>query len=223
MLNIILNLETDMTSNGEAKLSNSRTAAREVRRQELINATIDSIAIRGFSGTTLTTVTKGAGLSHGVVNFHFTSKEALYDATLGYLAQEHYDHWFSSMTDAAPDPVQQLTAILETDFNPAITSTKKLSVWFAFWGQAMYRPSYLDIHSGYDEQRTEQIIRLCEEIIVDGSYEHLDAAITARRIVTNVDGLWLHMLLYPKNINRKQAREDCFLFLSEVFPKHFSA
>ena len=66
-----------------------RTATREARKQQLINATIDSISKRAFSGTTLATVTKGAKLSHGIVNFHFDSKESLYVETLGFLAQEH--------------------------------------------------------------------------------------------------------------------------------------
>lgn len=206
----------------EEKPRTSRTAAREVRRQELIDATIESIAARGFSATTLTTVTKGAGLSHGVVNFHFKSKEALYDATLGYLTKEHYDHWSSALEKAGNDSVKKLSAMLETDFNAKIVSPKKLAVYFAFWGQAMYRPSYLDIHSGYDEERSIEIAKICAEIIQDGEYNHLEADAVARRIVTQIDGLWLHMLLYPKQNKRKQARSDCFTYLSELFPKHFS-
>ena len=69
-------------------LSNARFAAREARRQQLIDATIDSISKRGFSGTTLATVTASVKLSHGTVNYHFDSKETLYVETLGYLAEE---------------------------------------------------------------------------------------------------------------------------------------
>ncbi|WP_420547978.1 TetR/AcrR family transcriptional regulator [Curvivirga sp.] len=204
----------------EKKLPNSRVMAREARRQELIDATIDSIAKRGFSATTLTTVTKGAGVSHGVVNFHFKSKEALYDATLEYLTREHYEYWFKALEKAGDDPVMQLASMLEADFSPKTVSHKKLAVYFAFWGQAMYRPSYLDIHSGYDEERSEQIERIAKELIMDANYD-LDPEVTARRLVTMIDGLWLHMLLYPKAVKRQQARYDCFLFLSELFPKHF--
>jgi len=67
-----------------------RTEPREVRRLQLIMAAIDSISKRGFSDTTLRHVTETAKVSHGVVNYHFESKEALYAATLGFLAQEHY-------------------------------------------------------------------------------------------------------------------------------------
>lgn len=65
-----------------------RTASKEIRRQQLIDSTIESIATRGFSGTTIAAVSKGAKLSQGIVNFHFANKETLFLETLGYLAAE---------------------------------------------------------------------------------------------------------------------------------------
>ena len=65
-----------------------RSEPREVRRLQLIFATIDSIWKRGYSDTTLKHVTEAANVSHGVANYHFDSKEALCDVTLGFLAQE---------------------------------------------------------------------------------------------------------------------------------------
>ena len=119
-----------------------RSAPREKRRHQLINATIDAIAERGFSDTTLETVSKGAGLSHGTINFHFKSKDLLFIETLKFLAQEHYEHWRASLSEAGPTPREQLIALIETDFAPAICNPRKLAVWFAFWGEAKARPAY---------------------------------------------------------------------------------
>ncbi|KAG1700501.1 HTH-type transcriptional regulator BetI [Nymphon striatum] len=116
-------------------------------------AAIESISKRGFSGTTLKHVTQGAKLSHGVVNFHFESKETLYVETLGYIVNEHYELWHGSMDKAGPDPADQLTAVVEADFDKKVCSPKKMAVWFAFWGQAKYRPKYLKIHNKHDEDR----------------------------------------------------------------------
>ena len=197
-----------------------RTASREVRRRQLIEATIDSIAERGFSATTLATVTKGANLSHGIVNFHFNNKETLFIETLGFLAREHYDHWHGAMEQAGPDPSKQLAAIIEVDFERVISSPKKLAVWFAFWGQAKYRPAYLEIHDRYDKQRSAEIERLCGLIVDDGGYDRIDPVAAARSIEALIDGLWLNLLLYPKANLRSEARNDCFAFLARLFPKH---
>ncbi|MDE0047681.1 MAG: TetR family transcriptional regulator C-terminal domain-containing protein [bacterium] len=198
-----------------------RLAARRARRQQLIDATIESIARRGFSGTTLETVTKGARLSHGVVNFHFRTKEDLYVETLGYLAKEHYEQWRGAMLNAGPDPANQLQAILEADFDRRICSNKKLAVWFAFWGQAKYRPAYLEIHHRFDDERYVEICRLCRELVASGRYEGADAEGIARSIEALVDGLWLNLLMYPRDIRRQTARTDCLVYLATVFPHHF--
>ena len=197
-----------------------RTASKEVRRQQLIDATIESIAIRGFSETTIAKVSKGANLSQGIINLHFTNKETLFAETLGYLAQEHYDRWSATLEMAGSEPCKQLMAIIEVDFESAICSPKKLAVWFAFWGQAKHRPSYLIEHDKFDKQRTQQIQRLCDLIVEDGDYNDVDPASVARSIVALVDGFWLNLLLYPKFVRRKQAWNDCSAFLSIVFPKH---
>eukprot|EP01035_Chromulina_nebulosa_P043950 gene43950-59527_t len=43
-----------------------RKASKEVRQQQLIEATIDSLAKRGYAETTLANVADGVGLSRGI-------------------------------------------------------------------------------------------------------------------------------------------------------------
>lgn len=201
--------------------SKKRTENREVRRRQLIEATIASIAELGFTDTTLATVTKRAGLSHGTINFHFKSKEILFAETLGFLAREHYDLWIAAIKKAGPNPSSQLAAIIDVDFKSEICSPEKLAVWFSFWGQVKYRPAYLEIHDKYDQRRANELKRLCAEIVLEGGYEHTNAMAAARRIEALVDGLWLNILLYPKVLLPATAHDDAFTSLAELFPKHF--
>lgn len=205
----------------ETAPSKKRTAPREVRRLQLIMAAIDSIAKRGFSDTTLKHVTEKANLSHGVVNYHFDSKEALYDATLGHLAQEHYDLWTQHYDMAEPTAAHRLAAILSADFDKKICTHKRLAVWFAFWGQAKYRPNYLKIHNKADNERYSRIVALCAELIREGDYADLEVERTARTIESLSDGSWLCLMLYPKTADRDECREDCLHALTRFFPKHF--
>ena len=207
--------------NLEVTASKKRTAPREIRRLQLIMAAIDSISKRGFSDTTLRHVTERANLSHGVVNYHFESKEALYDATLGYLAQEHYDTWSRYYEKAEASATHQLAAIVSADFDKKVCSHRRLAVWFAFWGQAKYRPNYLKIHNKYDNERYSRIVDCCRELIAGGDYPDLDVERTARSIESLSDGSWLCLMLYPKIANRDECREDCLFALSRFFPHHF--
>lgn len=210
-----------MNQAAKKKRVSSRTASKEVRRQQLIDATIESIATRGFSDTTIARVSQGANLSQGLINLHFTNKETLFVETLGYLAQEHYECWSNAVEKAGEDASRKLAAMIGTDFDPVICTPKKIAVWFAFWGQAKQRPSYLKVHDKFDKQRDAEINRLCAQIVEEGAYDNIDAASTARGLVALVDGLWLNLLLYPKSVSREQARDDCFAFLADAFPNHF--
>ena len=79
-----------------------RAATKALRRQQLIDSTIESIAKRGFSETTMADVADGAGLSRGIVNFHFKSKEMLLVETLHYLAVEYREAWTRALEKAGP-------------------------------------------------------------------------------------------------------------------------
>ena len=81
-----------------------RTQSRDARRLQVIEATIQSLADRGFSRTTITDVAERAGISHGLVLFHFQSKENLLAETLDYLAEEYRLNWQAALAEAGPAP-----------------------------------------------------------------------------------------------------------------------
>ncbi len=210
-----------MTASTANSSRGDRTGHREARRRQLIQATSDSIAKRGLFDTILATVTNGAKQSHGTINFHFKSKELLFVETLKFLSEEHHNHWHASLEKAGPTPQEQLAALIETDFAPAICNPKKLAVWFAYWGETKARPAYLDVCGRYDLERVTEITRLCRALKEEGQYAHIDPSMVAKSLEAFIDGLWLNMLLYPKVFLRDEARRDCLVFLAARFPRHF--
>jgi len=96
-------------------------------------ATIRSVADRGLADTTIATVAQEAGLSQGIVNLHFRSKEGLLTETLRYLADEYRSACQTAAAAGEVSPVDGLLAMVELDFRRNICSRDKLAVWFAFW------------------------------------------------------------------------------------------
>jgi TetR/AcrR family transcriptional repressor of bet genes len=66
-----------------------RALSKERRRQQLIDATIKCISNKGLGGLTLADVANEAGLSQGIVNLHFNSKDNLLNETLRFLAEDY--------------------------------------------------------------------------------------------------------------------------------------
>ena len=210
-----------MTATTETLPVATRTAPRKVRREQLIKATIQSIAKRGLAETTLAHVTLGANLSLGTANYHFTSKQTLFVETLKYLVEEHRNQWRKNLERSTSSPKDQLLALIDADFHPAICNRKKLSVWYAFYGEAKYREAYRKTCEKIDNERIDETEHLCRALVEEGGYRHIDPGMFARSLEAFIDGLWLNMLLYHRKFSRAEAKAECLTFLATTFPKHF--
>ncbi|MBX3583470.1 MAG: transcriptional regulator BetI [Rhizobiaceae bacterium] len=198
-----------------------RKASKETRRQQLIEATIDSLAKYGYSETTMADVADGAGLSRGIVNFHFESKEKLLVATLQYMADEYAAHWRSALQKAGEDPARQLAVLVAADFERSICNRRKLAAWCAFWGEAKSRPTYQALCGARDQAYQDVFVDLCQRLKADGDYD-FDPRDTALCLSAMLEGLWLRLMMGAEDLTRESAHRAAADFLVTIFPKHFS-
>lgn len=202
-------------------LRQRRFAPKEVRRQQLIEATLESLAENGISGTTMAAVTGRAGLSMGIVSLHFKSKDNLLTSTLRYLSEEIRDAWLNINLNKTLTATERLRGIVAASFDPHISSTTKIAVWFAFFGETKYRQVYRDMVEEFDDERTDAIEALCAEIMADGGYTGISPEMLATTIECLCDGLWLNMILYPEWLTPISAETQVMDLLARHFPEHF--
>jgi TetR/AcrR family transcriptional repressor of bet genes len=195
----------------------ARDAIKEIRREQLIEATIDCIARKGFSEFTLAEVAATAKLSTGIVNFYFKSKDALLNATLENMVGEYRKRWRANVEAAPPSPAAKITAMLEGDFQRLVSSRKAVTVWYAFWGETRWRPDFMtlcqDLNREFQGVATDLFTQLGAE----------DPVLIAKGFSAMSDGLWLDMLINPKGTDRDVARHVVRRFLHGLFPDHFAA
>ena len=199
-----------------------RTASKEERQLQLIQATIRSVASNGLSDTTMATVANEAGLSQGIINLHFQSKDRLLIETLRFIADEYREVWEKAVANAGPSAEQQLSALVAVDFKQPVCDRNKLAVWFAFWGESKSRPTYRKICALRDEAYRTELIQVCGQLIREGDYKGLDAEIIAGGLSAMTSGLWLDLLTNPRGMTREQARQICMAYLATTFNNHFA-
>jgi TetR/AcrR family transcriptional repressor of bet genes len=205
----------------KAGKSSRRTATREERRQQLIAATVKCISKKGIGSTTLGDVAQEAGLSQGIVNLHFASKENLFNETLQYLAEDYKAQFDSTLAKAAPEAADKLLALMEMDLKPSVCDRQKLAVWFAFWGEVKSVPTYQKICEAYDRGYDESIYALCQTIIDEGNYKNVSPQIVTDALSSMTDGLWLSYLISPKGFDRDVAMDAVYSYLRAAFPDHY--
>lgn len=201
-----------------------RKASRDVRRQQLIEATLAVLAAKGYAALTVADVAKQAGLSPGIVIFHFSTKDELLAETLRFLALEYRDHWSSRMRDGGKSPAERLKAILLSDFEVDVFTPQRLAAWIAFWGEAQGRPVYDGICAGLDAERFSQTSELVGQLNTEGSYG-LDPTLAVRSLECLTDGLWLGLAAtgagQKGRVTADEARRVVMAALAAFFPRHF--
>lgn len=211
----------DRRSSPDEARGMSRELAKEARRQQLIEATIDGIARKGFSDVKIADVAEAAGLSVGIVNFYFKSKDALLIATLKHLVDDYERHVKETLARAGKSAAAQIDAMIEADFARTHANRKYVTVWYAFWGETRWRSEFsklcADLSTSFQQSMTDAMRRLIEE----GGYQDIDPGLVARGFNAMIDGLWLDMLINPKQTDRETAKASVRAFLAGLFPREF--
>jgi AcrR family transcriptional regulator len=188
---------------------------------QLIEATIETLAVRGYARTTLTDVANHAGISHGLVNFHFQTKERLLSETLVYLSDEYRANWIAALDKSDAAPAAQLDALLRADFNPAICTPARLSAWCAFWGEAQCRPLYQDHCGANDAEYFGVLEGICRQLVENGQYS-CNPTRAARVLRVTLEGVWLDMMTVTEPYSRDEALRTVYACAAAFFPKHFN-
>ena len=178
---------------------------------------MDCIDKLGLSQTTLARIAERVGISQGNVVFHFRSKEALLDQTLRHLDNEYRSNWLAALAAAQPDAYSKLRALIESSFTPKIFNRRKISVWFAFWGESRSRPTYMRICGDNDKAFSEQMLVLCQTIEA-GATARLKAGTAALSLEGMINGLWQNFLIGPPGFKRTQAIKAVFELMDSIYP-----
>lgn len=165
----------------------------EVRRQDLIAATLDAIAESGLRGATVREIADRAGVTPGLIRHYFTSKELLFQAAYRAVMNTMFETASTAADEDASDAVDQLRTFVLANFKPPIIDPRNLSLWATFISQITVDEALAAIHrEGYlaFRDRLEAYIAAALEQdgrgLAPGELRYLAIAINGL-----MDGLWL--------------------------------
>lgn len=198
-----------------------RTLSRDSRRVQLFEATIRALAERGFSRLTLTDVAARAGISHGLVLFHFQSKDRLLVETLDYLAEEYRQNWQAALAGAGAAPEAQLLAMIRADFSDKVCTPARLAAWCAYWGESQSRPLYLSRCGANDTLYNATLLGICTAMNGRHGYAH-DPVRTARLLRIMAEGVWLDLMTLQGSYSVAEALATVLHGAHALYPRHLA-
>ncbi len=173
-----------------------------VRRQQLIDATIESVAQKGLQATTINSISKNAGMSSGIISHYFGGKQGLIEATVRYLLSNLKNDLISKV-DENTTATQRLMFIVESNFALVQQRKDTTRTWLSFWAQSMHDKELHRLQN-VNSKRLQSNLTVSFKQLMPLAQATLAAELTAAMI----DGLWLRAVLSQSDENQFKHSES---------------
>jgi betaine-aldehyde dehydrogenase len=166
-----------------------RDEGEEVRRAQLIEVTIDSLAEVGYVGTTLAEIARRAGVSPGLVAHYFGDKDSLLSGAFRTLSRSLAARVRARLA-LAHSPRGRVQAVIDTNLAPEEFDQRTGTAWLAFWGQVLHVEGLKRVQTAY-QRRMLSNLRSDLRLMIPGD----EARSLAAMIAAMIDGVWLRAAL----------------------------
>ncbi|TMP08262.1 transcriptional regulator BetI [Pseudoalteromonas sp. S3178] len=172
-----------------------------VRRQQLIDATIESVAMRGLQATTINSISKNAGLSSGIISHYFGGKQGLIEATVRYLLSNLKKGLIEKVSHNT-SATQRLMFIVEANFALVQQRSDTTKTWLSFWAQSMHDEELHRLQN-VNSKRLQSNLAFSFKQLMPIEQAKQAAELSAAMI----DGLWLRTVLSKSDENQFKHSE----------------
>ncbi|NHH91416.1 HTH-type transcriptional regulator BetI [Pseudoalteromonas sp. MB47] len=173
-----------------------------VRRQQLIDATIESVAELGLQGTTINSISKKAGLSSGIISHYFGGKQGLIEATVRYLLTSLKQALMNQVTPQT-SPEQRLMFIVEANFSRIQQQSNNTKTWLSFWAHSMHDAQLHRLQNVNSKRLFSNLLSSFKQLMSDS-----DAKLAAELSAAMIDGLWLRAVLSKSDQDQFEHSEQ---------------
>jgi TetR/AcrR family transcriptional repressor of bet genes len=114
-----------------------KKASEEARRTQILRAAFDVASRRGLDSLTVRMVATKAGLSSGLVLFHFKTKEHLVVALLHHVLATTTVLYVTDEIARIAEPLDRLLALLELEMHRLSSEPRRMRLFFDFWAMGI--------------------------------------------------------------------------------------
>jgi AcrR family transcriptional regulator len=177
--------------------------AVEVRREEILVATVEQLRERGMEQVRVADVAAAMGISTGLVFYHFTTKEALVVAALEHAVDEDLERLRRALVRGRT-PVDRLRRVLAA-YGPT-GAARGWALWIDAWSSALRQPPVRRMLRRLDRRWREALHEAITAGVASGDMVCPDPEASVARIGALLDGLSVAALVHG-TVTRAQLRD----------------
>jgi len=179
------------------------------RRAQIVRATIRCLARAGYSGLTMKTVAREAGVSQGILHYYFADKRAILVAALDAVTADLDRRVAAAQARGARDARARLRALVTACLRLALEEREFWVVFVEFWGEMMHDARLREINAALYRRMRRQIGALVAEGIRAGTFRRVDTVQAAAVILALLDGVSLQLTFEPQAFSVAAAVRVC--------------
>lgn len=179
------------------------------RRRILIAATLKCLSEEGQAGMSVRRISREAGISVGLINHHYASKEDLVAQAYETLTVSLLDYSRQAVDREEGGARQRLAALLRSVFYGPLLDPGVLRCWLVFWGMIQKGSVLKEVHDRtYGDYRL-YVEGLLRDLAAEQKMPLLDIRLTAIGLLALVDGLWIEWCLNQTTFSPEEALRLC--------------
>ncbi|MBA6392204.1 transcriptional regulator BetI [Colwellia sp. BRX10-3] len=188
-----------------------KVGMKPLRKQQLIDATLESIGKHGLQNTTIITISKIAGLSSGIISHYFGGKQGLIEATIRHLLEQLKLALLERISPQKLNATERLNMIIEANFTSFQRSTPTIKTWLSFWAESMHDPKLKRLQNINSKRLYSNLLFSYRQLLAEDV-----AIVAAKKTAAMIDGLWLRCALSSSPAEEFiQAEQLCKSFIDE--------
>ena len=186
----------------------------DVRKPQLVKATMDVIEKVGLHGASISLISKEAGVSTGIINHYFGGKHGLLEETMRVIMREHSKTIMKALATLPKDQhYQRINAVVDGNFKGFQAESAVVKAWLAFWSYSMHDSKLNRLQRVNEKRLISHLTIELKPLLPQSHVYHV-----AQGIAALIDGIWLRGALNPKGIDESQAK----LIINDYLEKQLS-
>jgi TetR/AcrR family transcriptional repressor of bet genes len=190
----------------------AKRSIKAIRRDELMDAAIDVVGEAGLPGATLALIAGRAGMSAGLVNHYFESKEELLALAMRNLSNLFRQDILDVMPKN-PTPAERLKAIVDGSFAPQHFRGAKREAWMQFMLASQSEPRIKHLFHLTGARFVSNIRHAVRQLVPPGEVDDIVDGIAAL-----IDGFFWQIAGEYDEEDFQRARRICWRYVCLLIP-----
>jgi len=195
-----------MRSNSDTTGQRKPSFIEEARRRQIVETAIRTIATRGYSQASLAEIAREAGISKGVISYHFEGKGDLVEEILSRLLREPAE-FIKKRVDARDRAMDRLRAYVTANFDFMKTHRDNYVALVDLWESRASGSGNRFSAEAYGPSRT-YLSRILEVGHQTGEFRDLDHGTVASVIQAAIDGVMLQWVFDENAVDLDACRDQ---------------